>query len=125
MENNTRVGRGVNTDFTNLKSEDGFVTITGKREGRAGYIWVATCLKPGCMCVGTTFKHDYLVAGHPVKCGSSGHDSAGSPVVNRPTAAHCEVRMTDDARYQSRSARAQMENRQRAEEIAALEGGNQ
>jgi hypothetical protein len=120
-----KLGRPITGDFTGLKSADGFVTIINRRESRVGYKWVGQCFKPGCMCTGFTFTHEYLVKGGEIKCGSSGHDAAGQPRTDRPTAARTEVRLSDDARYRMRSARAQLEDQQRAKEIAELEGGAQ
>jgi hypothetical protein len=120
MESN-KVGRPINGDFTGLKSADGFVTIVNKRQGRH-FVWVLECRKPGCMCTGGTLTHEYLVNGGDVKCASSGHDSAGSPSINRPTEARCDVRRRTDI-YSS--ARTQMEARQQAADIAAIERGEQ
>lgn len=119
MESKTRIGRGANTDFLGLTSEDGFVTITGKRESRAGYTWIATCTKPGCMCVGTQFPHSYLVAGNEVKCASSGHNSASAaPVQRSESRSYVEQRLKQDV---IRSPRERAEALARQAEISAFE----
>jgi len=120
MESKNRIGRGANTDFLGLTSEDGFVVITGKREGQRGYTWLATCSKPGCLCSGTVLTHEYLVAGNPVKCGSSGHASASAePVPRSESRASVEQRRKQEVVM---SPRQRMEAAARAEELKALEG---
>jgi hypothetical protein len=122
---NERIGRGLDTDFTGMKSADGFVTITNRREGRS-YVWTAICTKPGCMCTGTTFSHDYLVNGGVIKCASSGHDSASAePVARRQSSeASVQERIREDA---VGSVGKRYDAARRAEEIAELEknGGAQ
>jgi uncharacterized heparinase superfamily protein len=120
---NIKMGRGVNTDFVGLTSKDGFVRIINKRESSVGYKWVGQCSKPGCMCTGFTFTHEYLVNGGEVKCGSSGHDSAGAAPTPRRTFAgspsdHIALRPGAQG-----SARSRMESAQRQQEIADIEGG--
>jgi hypothetical protein len=116
---NERVGRGLDTDFTGMTSADGFVTIINRREGRT-YMWIATCTKPGCMCSGITFTHDYLVNGGVIKCASSGHDSASAePVVMRqPSEARVELREREDI---VRSVGQRYDAANRAKEIAEFE----
>jgi cell wall-associated NlpC family hydrolase len=121
---NIKMGRPVNGDFHGLKSADGYVTIIAKREGRT-YTWIGQCTKPGCMCSGFTFTHEYLVNGGEVKCGSSGHDAVSAT----PTARRQFVAGPGDS-FALRpgaqgSARSRMEAAQRAEEIDALEEGGQ
>jgi hypothetical protein len=116
MESN-KVGRPVNGDFTGLTSADGFVRIINRRESRVGYKWVGQCFKPGCMCTGFTFTHEYLVNGGEVKCGASSHNSLG---INRPTEARTESRLNHRI---VTSARTAMEDQQRAKELAELGGG--
>ena len=110
---NERIGRSVDTDFTNWKSADGFVTIINKAQGRS-FVWVGQCTKPGCMCSGFTFTHEYLVKGNPVKCPASGHDSASAdPVARRTYEAGVQERVREDVVL---SPRQRAEMKQRAEE---------
>jgi hypothetical protein len=118
---NERVGRGLDTDFTGMKSADGFVTIINKREGRS-YVWLASCTKPGCMCQGITFPHDYLVNGGEIKCASSGHDSASTaPVARRQSEANVQERVREDIVF---SPRQRADMAARAAEQAAFEKEN-
>ena len=116
---NERIGRGLDTDFTGMASADGFVRIINRREGRT-YVWTAQCSKPGCMCSGITFTHDYLVNGGVIKCASSGHDSASAePVVRRqPSEASVQERLREDA---TGSVGQRYDAARRAAEIAELE----
>jgi hypothetical protein len=119
---NERVGRGLDTDFTGMTSADGFVTITNRREGRT-YVWMAQCSKPGCMCSGITFTHNYLVNGGVIKCASSGHDSASTaPVARRSSEASVQERVREDA---VGSVGKRYDAAQRAAEIATFEKGGQ
>jgi hypothetical protein len=114
---NERIGRGVDSDFTGLTSADGFVTIINKSQGRS-FVWVGQCSKPGCMCSGFTFTHEYLVNGNPLKCPASSHDRASSePVVRRTYAeAGVQERMRDDIVLSPR-ARAEAAASQAAREL--------
>jgi len=121
--NGERVGRGLDTDFTGMTSADGFVTIINRREGRT-YVWMAQCSKPGCMCSGITFTHDYLVNGGVIKCASSGHDSASTaPVVRRQPSASVQERLRQEIVLSPRQ-RAEMAAR-KAEQDAFENGGQQ
>jgi hypothetical protein len=107
---NIKMGRDSATDFTGMTSQDGFVTIINKRQGRS-FVWVGQCSKPGCMCSGFTFTHEYLVNGNPVKCPASGHDSASIEPTRRTYAeAGVQERMRDDV---------MLSPRQRAEQAAS------
>jgi hypothetical protein len=108
---NEGMGRDSATDFTGMTSQDGFVTIINKAQGRS-FVWVGQCTKPGCMCSGFTFTHEYLVGGGIVKCGSSGHDSASAEPVARRTYAEAGVQ-------ERMRADVVLSPRQRAEQAAA------
>ena len=119
---NERMGRGLDSDFTGMTSADGFVTITNRREGRS-YVWAAVCSKPGCMCTGITFTHEYLVSGGEIKCASSGHDSASTaPVVRRQPEANVQQRLRQDVIL---SPRQRAEQAARKAEQDAFENGGQ
>jgi hypothetical protein len=79
---NQQQGRGVHSDFTGLVSNDGFVTVFARREGRK-ITWLARCSKPGCMSSGFSFPHEFLVAGQDPKCPASSHDSATVEPIQR------------------------------------------
>ena len=117
--NNERVGRNNETDFTGWKSADGFVTIVNRKEGRS-YVWVAVCTKPGCGCTGIVFPHEYLVGGGVIKCSASGHDSATTEPVVRQHAQGVGVqqRVKEDIVF---SPRQRAEMKARAAEQKAFE----
>lgn len=121
---NIKMGRGADSDFMGLKSADGFVTIINKRMGRS-FVWVAECTKPGCMCQGTTFPHEYLVNGGVIKCASSGHDSATiEPVERRQDAASVQSQLRQDVQSVGQSVGARYDAARRQAEIKAFEEAN-
>jgi hypothetical protein len=130
MSNQTEGFYSARADYSNAVF--GTLRVVGTIQSPTGFKFLLHCdpTLGGCNCRGQVVTQVQLSKTKvgTLKCANSGHASSLPGVnrpVDRPSAARCEVRMSDDTRYRSRSARAQLEDRQRAEEIAAIEKGGQ
>jgi hypothetical protein len=120
---NIKMGRPVTGDFTGLKSKDGYVTITGKREGRS-YVWIAVCSKENCRCTGIAFPHEFLVNGGEIECPNRGaHTAAATPTARRQFSAQPGDSFA--LKPGAGSVRDRLQAQQRDEEIKSFEGGQQ
>ena len=105
----------MNADYSHATF--GTLKVVGKVESRRGYKYLLTCEK--CGCQGQTVTQQQLAATEQgtLRCANA---ACGRTAENQTTRAHVEVRQKVEI---VSSPRQRFQDRQRQEELDALEGG--